>query len=122
MTDEEREKKKLGSLANQFGTFGKRAQTQPDASVTPFADVLPQADVVPLPPTETDIEAETFTQTSVHNRRGRQAFERTHKRATYWVLKPLIVRLQKVSRKYEMSQTELIEEGIRYVLKKYEQP
>lgn len=121
MTDEK--KPQMGSLEEQLRTFGKtsvKTGTVTSTQVEPFASVLPQVDAETVSQTVVPTEMETFAQTYVHNKRGRQAFERTHKRTTFWVLKPLAERLRKISRRLEISQTELIEEGIQYLLKKYE--
>ncbi len=73
--------------------------------------------------TETDTQPSTFTSTgdmiTSHRKRGKQAFEKTHERSTYWVRKDLKRGLERLARQEEMAQATLLNEAIADLLKKY---
>lgn len=65
----------------------------------------------------------TFTSTDdlvqQPRKRGKQAFEKTHERSTYWVRKDLKRGLERLARREEMAQATLLNEAIADLLKKY---
>ena len=123
MTEEE--KKKLGSLAEQFSAVGHRSAPAP-TQAEPLSEIETKVEATPfsvsqsqtVPPAEADTDAQTYVHT--YRKRGHQRFEVTHQRMTVWVQKPLVRELRRVAKRLEMSQTELFEEAIHYVIKKYE--
>lgn len=72
------------------------------------------------PSTSSQSDTSTFTSTYEPRKRGKQAFEHTHKRITLWIDKKLEKRFDGLSRRNEVAKSTLLNEAIRDLLDKYQ--
>ncbi len=91
--------------------------TQPSAPPSP--STLPSTD------TSTETETSTFTSTYTgdqieHRKRGKQAFEHTHKRVTFWVNGELNTRFELLAIEQGLAKSTLLNEAIELLLRKYQ--
>lgn len=109
-------------------TISTETATAPETLTQTQPATLPTTDASTLPPTKTTtepiMETATFTSTGSeeiqHRKRGKEAFEQTHKRVTYWMEKRLNRRFEKCARDHNLAYSTLLEEAVKDVLKKYE--
>jgi hypothetical protein len=81
-------------------------------------------DTATLPSTESQTLTDTYTSTlpqAKHRKRGAQAFEHTHERITLWIDKQLKQRFEDLAGEQGTSKTQLLNEAIGDLLKKYEE-
>ena len=90
--------------------------TQPTTDIPTESDMLPSTESPTLPHTYTS----TLPQVQ-HRKRGAQAFEKTHERITLWIDRGLKQRFEDLANDQGMSKTQLLNEAIGDLLKKYEE-
>lgn len=96
-------------------------ETFPEPATVPttLADTNTFTEPSSLPVTSSDTEPSTYTSTLEPRKRGKQAFERTHKRVTLWIDKGLEKRFEALSKRDEVAKSTLLDEAVRDLLAKH---